>query len=129
MKTLWNFIKEHPTKTAAVIIALIILWLTYGCEPKTVSVVEPPKMVNKYELKAELDLVVARFENKFTSIAQEEEFRRALFNSAVNMYTTGQIDPVGVLITLSGIFGLGAVGDDVRLRRKIKTTISTPPTV
>jgi len=128
MKTLWNLIKEHPLKFCAIVLGLIILWLVYGCEPQTSSVIDPTRQVNKYELKAELDLVVTRFENKFQDIAQQEEFRKALFDTAINMFITGQIDPLGVVMTLASVLGLGALGDDVRLRKKLKLTVSSPPT-
>jgi len=127
MKTLWNLITEHPLKFFAIVLGLIILYLVYGCEPRTASVIDPARQVNKYELKAELDLVVTRFENKFQDIAQQEEFRKALFDTAINMFITGQIDPLGVVMTLASVLGLGALGDDVRLRKKLKLTVSAQP--
>lgn len=129
MEKIIAFIKEHPLKFVAFLLIVLLLVFTYGCEPKVTSVVDPPRQVNKFELEAEVNLVITQFENKFESIAKQEEFKRAVFAAALEMFQTGTVNPVGVAVTLGGILGFGALGDDVRLRRRIKRNGSTSPTV
>jgi len=129
MQKLISFVQEHPFKCAAIFLILVLLALAYGCQPKTTSVINPPQRVDKYELKAEMELIVTQFETKFDNIAQQEELRNALFAAAGKMYTTGTVDPYGVALTLAGILGFGAVGDDVRLRRRIKRSPDPTATV
>jgi len=129
LSKIFELIKEHPYKFFAVLIVLALFLWAASCSPKVKSVIDPPRMVNKFELQAELDLIIVQFENKFESIAQQEEFVTALFDAAAQMYTTGTIDPVGVGLTFLGILGLGAGADDVRLRRRIKHNGGTAPPV
>jgi len=127
MTDLWTFLKNHPFKIVALIFIIALLIYSFGCEPKVASVVDPLRQVNKYELEAEVSVVITQFENKFESIAKREEIRNALFNASLAMFRTGQVDPLGIIVTLGGVLGFGALGDDVRLRRKIKLA-STPTT-
>jgi len=128
MSRLIDWISEHPYKIISIILIVILCLLAFACQPKAGSMIEPGRMVNKFELQAELDIIITRFEDKFESLSQQEAFRHALFNASLEMFRTGTIDPLGVILTLGGILGFGAGADDVRLRRKIKrTNLLTPP--
>ena len=129
MEKIFGFIKEHPLKCFACLIILVLLIFAFGCEPQVVSVIDPPRKVNKFELEAEVNVVITQFENKFEDIAKQELFRQAVFDAALQMFQTGTVNPLGVFLTLGGILGFGAVGDDVRLRRRIKRSSLTPSTV
>lgn len=124
-----KIITDNPYKALALALIVILLIYFFGCDAKTTSVLDPPKKVTKEELRAELDLFVANFETKFRNIERQEAFKEALFNAALIMYQTGNVDPVGVVITLAGIFGVGSTVDTVRLRKKIKKDngTATPP--
>lgn len=124
-----QLILDNPYKFIALVVIFILLAYFFGCDAMVRSVLDPPKKVTKDELKAELDLFISQFDTKFKSIERQEAFREALFNSAVLMYQTGQVDPIGVAVTLAGILGIGSTADTVRLRKQIKNGKKTPPSV
>lgn len=93
---------------------IFLLWL-YGCESTTVSLIDPEKKVNRYELRAEADLLVARIENKFSDLDRQDEIKQLLLDQAAIFGQTGQFNPTGLL---NAFISIGAISFGLNQRTK-----------
>lgn len=118
-----NYLKTIPAETIAVLVCVLILFWAYGCEPKVESLDGRPKMVTRVELEQEVENFLALAQIRFDALSQQEELQQIVFNNALIYAEGGAINPIGVLTTLGAIFGLGATGDNIRQRKKLKTIL------
>jgi len=123
------FNHERYQTISIVVVTGLLVWL-YGCQPKTVSLITPTKKVTKLQLQAELDFLLARAEQGFATISQQEQLRNFVFQQALITAQTGTINPIALLTSAGAILGLGGVVDNVRKRKiikKLENGKSTPP--
>lgn len=118
---IWTFIRHNHTLCAAVISAAIFIAWGYGCESKVPSLDDNTTPVTRVELQAELDKYLATAESRFKNLDRQDEFKEALLNHTIIFAESGTIDPVGLITTIAGILGIGAVIDNRRKDTIIKT--------
>lgn len=80
---------------------------------------DPEKKVTRDELKIELDTYLATAEVRFAELDRQDEFKKTVAQQIMLFAQSGGVNPIGALLTLAGLFGIGAVVDDVRTRRKV----------
>lgn len=129
---IWKTIRHNQGFFVSLLICIPIGVWFYGCDSTTQSLLDPSVKVTKPELQFEYSSEIRRLENeledlksqadlRLQDIARQDEIKAALYNHAVG-WTSGQpINPVGLLTTLGGILGIGAVIDNRRKDVLIKT--------
>ncbi len=121
MTKLWQFIRHNSGMVIGCILSVAVLAWAYGCESKVRSILDPTCTVNRTGLQAEVDHFITLAELKFQDLDKQDEIKAALFNIAITYMQGGQINPLGVVMTLATILGIGAGVDNVRKRTHINT--------
>lgn len=102
-------------------IAIAVLVWTYGCQSQVRSITNPMIVVNRGELRIEVDNFLAQAELKFADLDRQDQFKSTLFDTAITFMEGGKINPLAVAFTIGNILGLGAVVDNVKKRTHINT--------
>ncbi len=101
------------------LVCLVLIWV-YACESKVPSILNPSKKVTRLDLKAELDNYLAVADIRFAQLNRQDELKQTLFEHTTLWATTGAINPLGVLLSLGALLGVGSATDNVRKRIKDK---------
>lgn len=101
------------------LVAMILIW-TYSCTSRVASIVNPSQRVNRQELQLEIDQFIALAEIRFADLQQQDELRQTLYKHTTLWAVSGSINPIGVLMSVGTLLGLGAVTDNVRTKIKNK---------
>lgn len=104
-----------------ILLIAFFLFFIYSCESKTRSLQDPGRKINRAELLAEFEFVVAQMEIRAKDLDRQDAFKQMLTDQAVLVSSGGQINPAGLITTIAAIFGFGAIVDNVRKRKVIKT--------
>jgi len=112
MNTLWKTVKHNYLVLAGIVICGVLLLVGLGCESKVASLVDSDRLLTRNELSLEIDRIVATAEIRVAELDKQDEFKQALFNIGLNLAAGGTINPVGVVLTLGTILGVGAAGDN-----------------
>lgn len=115
------FLKDNLFLACGIVVAVILLVWFYGCESKVRSIDGSNQMVTRPELRAELDVFLAKAEVRFKQLDQMDQLKQTLLNSLALYAHTGTLNPLGVLSSILGVLGAGAIGDNVRKRKEITT--------
>jgi len=113
IKTFLNHNRYQVVTTA--LVCLVLVWI-YSCAPTVPSIQNPTSKITRAELQAELEYYLSQAEIRFTQLNQQDELRQTLFNHTTLWATTGTINPLGVLMSIGAILGVGATADNVRKR-------------
>lgn len=122
-KLIDKYLKEMPLITATIVCVLLLLF-AFGCEPQTVSLLDPSRTVSRQQLEAEFDYLLQVHQERSLDLDKQEQIRQIIFQQGLIIAQGGAYNPIGIATTLLAIFGIGATVDDVKLRRKIKKTES-----
>lgn len=125
-----RFFKENASTLIAIAIIAFLLWLIFGCESQVKSLIDPAKKVTRPELTIELESELQRLEYlarkldaqaqaKFQSLDSQDKIKQLLTQQIYIYTSTGGVNPLGIATSLMSILGIGAVTDNVRLRKKI----------
>jgi len=120
-----KYIKEHYLPLITFSLIAGVLWFAYGCEPKTRSLLQPNRKVSGPELTIELEALVSMYEIRVDDLEKQAAFQQWFFNQTAEFATTGTANPIGVLMSLLSVFGLGAGADNLRVRKKLKDANNT----
>lgn len=108
------------------IAGVISIWFI-GCESHVESMFEPGTKVTRGVLSSEVELFLARAEEKYQTLDRKDTFKKLLSEQASLIAQGGTINPFGLLTTILSIIGGGAIVDNVRKSRKLKS-LSIPST-
>lgn len=101
---------------------LFVFW-AYGCEPKTTSMLDPGRKVDRSELTAELEILLTRHKSKIDDLDRQVAIRNVIFEQSLIIAQGGSVNPLGILTAALAILGIGTTVDDVRLRRERKKQV------
>lgn len=121
MSKIWPFVRHNSGIVIGFFLSIVMLVYAYGCQSTVVSLVNSNIRVTRLELQAEVDMLLAQAEARFSDLDRQDLIKSTIFNTAVEFVQGKEINPVGVLVTLGNILGLGAVIDNVRKRTHINT--------
>jgi len=107
----------------------VLLFFAYGCEPETKSLIDPDLKVNRTQLQSELEFLVATSHARFQDLDRQQQFRDMILQQSILIAETGDVNPVGLLTSIIALLGIGAGADDLRVRKKLKTTLTYDPNV
>ena len=121
---------------AVIICATVVLW-SYGCESRTISLVDTNRTVTRTELVLEVSAEQERLQREATELVAhatmgEEDLNRqdalksAIWNIGLQAATGQAINPLAVITTIGTIIGVGAVVDNKR-KDSVINRLSTPP--
>lgn len=125
MKKLWTFIRHQRGVVIGVTLSIIVLVWAYGCESKVRSPLNPNQLVNRAELELEVETFLAQAALKFADLDRQDEFKRIVFENAIGYAQGKPINPIGVIMTIGGILGIGGIIDNQRKDVRIKTQKGT----
>jgi len=117
LKTLFNH--ERYQSISACVIIVFLVWI-YGCESTVRSIQNPLDKVTRTELQTEINYFLDTAKGRMTELDRKDELKRILTEQAMLASETGTVNPMGVVATLIGAFGIGATVDNVRKRKEIK---------
>ena len=119
-RDLASWLKANQTQVISCVIIALLLFTTYGCDPKVKSISHPNLSVTRSELQIEVDHYLALAKDRFEQLDQQENFRQLIFQNAFIIAEQGTISLPGVITTLFGLFGVGAVVDNRRKTKALK---------
>lgn len=121
IKTICNH--ERYQVIAGFCIVVFLIWMI-GCNSKVQSLNDPTKKVTRAELRSELDFLIAQANIRFSQLDQQDELKKAIAENALIWAQTGTINPIGLVMGLLAIAGVGASIDNVRKRKVIKDNLT-----
>lgn len=80
-----------------------------GCPATVSSPLDSANRLTRAELQIELDMLLSTYEQKLTTLNQEERLRKLILNNALIIARTGSVDPLSILTTLLGFYGAGSL--------------------
>ena len=104
-----------------IVIALFVLAWFQGCQPKVTSMFEPGTKVTREILTSEVELFLARAQEKYSRLDQKDALKLLLSEQAALVSKSGTINPFGLITSLLSILGIGAVVDNVKKSKKINS--------
>jgi hypothetical protein len=128
LNKLWAEIKTQDMyKAIAIIVCIVLIFVLSACQITTKSIDDPNQRVSVAELQAEIDTFYANqeaevkaFEAKANAAAADVNsqiaFRSFVYESALDVATSGGFNWLNLLTAAGSIVGAGAVADNVRLR-------------
>ena len=126
MKSIYKKLNGEKCLIAGILIAGTCLIWFVGCESHVQSMFEPETKITRRILNSEVDLFLARAEEKYRILGQKDAFKKLLTDQAALVASGGTINPLGLVTTILSIAGAGAIVDNVRKSRKIKTLSNEP---
>lgn len=122
-----TFFKDKICVTVGLILCLGFLIYAFGCQPKTKSLLDPNRKVTGLELNAEVDFLIASYENRKLDLKQQQQIRDFILQQSFTIAQTGQVNPISIATSLMSLLGLGVVADDIRLRKERKKFMTYEP--
>ena len=115
-----KFMNHERYQTISVFLVLIFLGIVYGCESKVDSVRYPGQRISRAQFEIEVNTFLQEAEIRADQLNTQDELKAVLFEVGTMTAQGGTYNPLGVITTIAGILGIGAVTDNVRKRRDIK---------
>ena len=110
---------NHNRFEAIACLVVLFAWIwVFGCESEVSSIEDPGRKVTRVELSAEVEKYLAMADIRFARLDQQDELRTMLFRHGVTYASTGAINPIGMLTAFGSLFGVGALADNIRQRKK-----------
>lgn len=103
-----------------VVCAAALIW-GYGCESTAKSPSDPKLKVTRAELDVEVETLSAKIALAYSDIAKQDEVKETILNIGIAYASGDGVSPIGIVSTLAGLAGLGAVIDNRRKDAVIKS--------
>ncbi len=115
-----EFLNHNRYQTISTILVCFVLVWIYACESTVPSITNPNIKVGRDLLTAELDHYLAQADIRFAQLNRQDELKQTLFEHTTLWATTGTVNPLGVLLSIGALLGVGSATDNVRKRIKGK---------
>ncbi|HUV66053.1 MAG TPA: hypothetical protein VMW24_19310 [Sedimentisphaerales bacterium] len=132
---MWESIKtwlDHNQGLAvAAVISIGLCVFCYGCESRVASLTTPGQKVNRAELQVELQTEQARLSTqldalqtkaaaKEQSLDKQDELKQGIAQIGLAVAQGGEINPVGIAVSILGLAGIGLAVDNRAKDKVIK---------
>lgn len=118
----WEQVRHYKWTTVAIVLSMSILVWVYGCQTELKSPISE-EMVTQSQFNLEVEQEVERIQNEVESLQlqaekmnkkfeQVDQIKQALFNALVLTAEGGTVNPVGVLVSIAGVLGVGHYADN-----------------
>lgn len=121
MKQIWAFIRHNSGVCIGTLLCFALLFYAYSCQSMVISLVNPQLRITRSQLVAEVEAVLVAAETKFDDLDRQDFVKDTIFNSVFDLAQGKAVNPIGVIMSLTGVLGLGAIGDNIRKRTHINT--------
>lgn len=121
MTKIWTFIRHNVGISIGVPLCFLFLFYAYSCQSTVISLVKSDVRITRAQLVLEVDEILASAEAKFDDLDRQDLVRDTVFNSVLNLAQGKAINPIGIILTLAGILGIGAGIDNIKKRTHINT--------
>lgn len=121
MTKIYTWIRHNPCIVFSTILAALMLVFAYGCQSTVISLVHTNRHITRAELVIEVDTFLAAASNRFVDLDRQDLVKDTIFNSVLDLAQGGTPNPIGIVLTIAGILGIGAVGDNIKKRTHINT--------
>lgn len=112
LSKIWATIKHNRFIISSIIVSVIIIGYAYGCQAEVQSPFDTWKMVTRPQLEIEVQKYAATISLAYADLQKQEEVKNLIVNAGL-AYAQGEgINPVGLIATVMGILGIGAVVDN-----------------
>ena len=101
---LW--LKEHKSFLIILSVTVGFLFYCYGCEPKTRSLIDAGRRVNRQELQLELDQLIGLAQLRMVDLDKQEQFRAIILQNATILVQGNPLNPVGIISAIAAIYGI-----------------------
>ena len=118
------WLKDNPFFDIAIIAVVVVIGFFGGCQVTVQSLLDPTLKVSRAQLEIELQTILATAEMRFRQIDQQEQFRQELLNHALVIGQAGTVNLYGLIPIALSLLGAGAVADNVRKRKIIRSNIT-----
>jgi len=105
----------------SVIVCSLATVYIYSCQSTVISLVNSDLKITRAELVLEVDQFLNLAALRFDDLDRQDLVKNTIFNSIIELAKGKSVDPIAVAITLAGILGIGAIGDNIRKRTHINT--------
>lgn len=121
MKQIWAFIRHNSGVCIGTLLCFAMLFYAYSCQSMVISLVNPQLRITRSQLVAEVEAVLVAAETKFEDLDRQDLVKDTIFNSVFDLAQGKAINPIGIALSLAGVLGVGAIGDNIRKRTHINT--------
>jgi hypothetical protein len=120
MKALLTFIRHNQSVVVSVILCIVIVVWGMGCQPTTRSPINRNEKVTRPELDAEVKALAEKVSLAYEDLEKQEEVRKTILEAGMILAQGETVNFFGVVTTLAGILGVGAIVDNRRKDSVIK---------
>ncbi|MFZ2147462.1 MAG: hypothetical protein WAV28_09590 [Sedimentisphaerales bacterium] len=120
LKLLKHLNDNHWYIIGGILITALLFWM-YGCESQVSSMLDKDRLVNRAELQAEADYLVAQFKAKTEKLDSQDQLKMLLLEQAQIFGQTGTFNPAGLLNLAVSV---GAISFGLDRNRKYKSSLS-----
>ena len=110
---MYSWLKRNWSIVIAVIVTIAFIIYMFGCEPKTKSLLNAPRLVNRQELQLELDQIIGLAQLRMVDLDQQEQFRAIILENALILVQGQPFNPIGLITAAAAVYGLMAGGSKV----------------
>jgi len=129
MSKIFTWIRHNQGVFAGLVLSVVLLIWTYGCESKVTSLTEPTLTVTRAELDLEveqltasldqqLDLLMKQAALRYQDLDKQDAMKQKLFDFTAMVSHSGEINGTGVLALIMGLLGSGVLVDN-RIKDKV----------
>lgn len=121
LNKIWKVIKHNHVFVGSLVVCVILTIWFYGCQPQTASPFDPDTKITREQLDIDVKAMADKIALAYMDIQKQEQIRAAILNAGLAYIKGEGLNPIGLVTTLTGILGLGAVLDN---RRKNSVIVS-----
>ena len=100
------WIKKQWTIIFTALVTVGIVLFVYGCEPKTPSLIDMNRLINRQELQLELDQIIGLAQMRMVDLDKQEQFRAVILQNALILVKGQPYNPLGIITAIAGIYGV-----------------------
>lgn len=108
-----KWIREHKTFLVSLFVTAGFFFYCYGCEPRTQSLIDTGKQVNRQELQLELDQVISMSQLRLADLDQQEQIRAIVLQNALILVQGQPLNPLGIITAIASIYGVMQGGSNI----------------
>ncbi len=112
-------IKKNLPAILTFLLTIGVLIFLYACEPKTASLINTGKRINRQELQLELDQLISLAQLRMVDLDKQEQFKAVILQNALILVAGQPLNPIGLLTGIAAIYGLSQ--GSYQIGKKVKT--------
>ena len=103
---MYNWLKKNSSILISILVTVGMFVYLYGCEPKTQSLTQPSRFINRQELQLELDQIMGLAQLRMLDLDKQEELRAVILQNALILVQGQPFNPIGLITAFAAIYGV-----------------------